>query len=137
MYGPTPAVIKALLDSGAKAVICPSTEPPEYQLTTFDGSGEFHVVENGKFEIGVDEAEEDQNEPAPASPVSDWEDSDAEKIGDHSFCFLDDDEEELSHFVCQFYDSMFREGASINVALQHALASHRRLGYACHLPTIQ
>ena len=92
-------------------------------------------MENGKFEIGEEEAEDD--EAGPTSPVSDWEDSDAERDVDHNLCFGDDDEEQLSQFVCQLYDSLFREGASINVALQHALASHRRLGYVCHLPTIQ
>ena len=92
-------------------------------------------MENGKFEIGEEEAEDD--EAAPTSPVSDWEDSDAERNEDHNLCFGDDDEEQLSQFVCQLYDSLFREGASINVALQHALSSHRRLGYVCHLPTIQ
>ena len=91
-------------------------------------------MENGKFEIGEDEGDD---ETAPDSPLSDWEDSDAEKNGDRNLSFWDDDEEELSQFVCQLYDSLFREGASINLALQHALASHRRLGYVCHLPCIQ
>ncbi|XP_027365229.1 phospholipase A I-like isoform X2 [Abrus precatorius] len=133
-YGPTPALIKAFLDSGAKAVICPSNEPPVSQMTTFDGTGELNVMENGKFEIGEDEAED---ETAPDSPLSDWEDSDTEKNENRALSFWDDDEGELSQFVCQFYDSLFREGASINLALQQALNSHRRLGYVCHLPCIQ
>lgn len=91
-------------------------------------------MENGKFEIGEDEAD-DEN--MPPSPISDWEDSDAEKNGDHTFSFWDDDEEELSQFICQLYDSLFKEGASVNVALQHALASYRRMGYVCHLPGVQ
>ncbi|XP_061347864.1 phospholipase A I-like isoform X2 [Gastrolobium bilobum] len=135
-YGPTPALIKAFLDCGAKAVVCPSNEPPESQLTTFDGTGELNVMENGKFEIGEDEEADD--EITPDSPLSDWEDIDAEKNGNHTLSFWDDDdEEELSQFVCQLYDSLFREGASVNHALQHALASHRRLGYVCHLPCKQ
>ncbi|CAI8611456.1 unnamed protein product [Vicia faba] len=132
-YGPTLALIKAFLDSGAKAVICPSTEPPESQLTTLDGTSELNVMENGKFEIGEDEAD-DEN--IPASPVSDWEDSDAEKTVDCA-SFWDDDEEELSQFVCILYESLYKEGASVNVALQHAHASYRRMGYVCHLPGIQ
>ncbi|KAL1358506.1 hypothetical protein HN51_003768 [Arachis hypogaea] len=134
-YGPTQALIKAFLDSGAKAVICPSNEPPESQLATFDGTGELFVMENnGKFEIGEDEADDDT---APDSPLSDWEDSDAEKNGDRTLSFWNDDEVELSQFVCHLYDSLFREGAGIHLALEHALASHRRLRYVCHLPHIQ
>ncbi|KAE7995461.1 hypothetical protein FH972_000250 [Carpinus fangiana] len=124
-YGPNPSLIKAFLDSGAKAVICSSTEPPETQLATFNGSGEFNIFENGKFEIGEEEAESEEAE--PASPVSDWEDSDPERSRDCSQSFWDEDEEELSQFACELYDSLFRVGASVDVALQHALASHRRL----------
>ncbi|KAK7264498.1 hypothetical protein RJT34_32107 [Clitoria ternatea] len=133
-YGPIPALIKALLDSDAKAVVCSSNEPPESQLATFDGSNELNVMENGKFEIGEDDADDENT---PASPVSDWEDSDAEKTADQNFSLWDDDEEELSKFVCLLYDSLYREGASVNVALQHALASYRKMGYVCHLPGIQ
>lgn len=135
MHGLTSALIKAFLDSGAKAVICSSVEPPETQLMTFQGSGEFSVFENGKFEIGEEEAEDE--EPEPVSPVSDWEDSDPEKNGDGTIGIWDTDEEEMSQFVCQIYDSLFREGATVDVALQQALASHRKLRYSCHLPTIQ
>ncbi|EXB88434.1 Calcium-independent phospholipase A2-gamma [Morus notabilis] len=135
MYGLTTALIKAFLDSGAKAVICSSVEPPEMELTTFQGSGEFTAFENGKFEIGEEEAEDE--EPEPASPVSDWEDSDPEKNGDRSTGIWDTDEEQTSQFVCQLYDSLFREGATVDAALQQALASHRKLRYSCHLPTIQ
>jgi hypothetical protein len=98
-----------------------------------DGTNELNVMANGKFEIGEDEAD-DEN--IPASPVSDWEDSDAEKNADFS-SFWDDDEEELSQFICQLYESLFREGAGVNVALQHALATYRRVGYVCHLPGVQ
>ncbi|KAK4258981.1 hypothetical protein QN277_005366 [Acacia crassicarpa] len=134
-HGPTPALIKAFLDNGAKAVICPSSEPKESQMTSLDGAGwEVNVPENGKFEIGEDDAED---ETEPTSPLSDWEDIDNEKNLDRNLCFWEDDEEELSQFVCHLYDSLYREGANVNVALQHALASHRRLGYVCHLPTMQ
>ncbi|KAJ6401888.1 hypothetical protein OIU84_014045 [Salix udensis] len=125
-YGPTPTLIKAFLDSGAKAVICPSAEPLEMPVTLVKyGSGEFNVLENGRFEIGEEEAEEEEAE--PTSPVSDWEDSDAEKHGDCSVGFWDDDEEGLSQFICKLYDSLFQEGARVDAALQNALASHRRL----------
>lgn len=130
-------MIKALLDSGAKAVICPSSEPQETQLTTFHGSGEFGTLENGKFEIGDEEIEEGEEEVAePASPSSDWEDSEPERNdGDRSISLWDDDEE-LSQFVCQLYDSLFQGGGKVDVALQNALASHRSLRYSCHLPIV-
>lgn len=132
-FGPIPALIKAYLDSGAKAVICSSIEPHEMQLTTFHGSGHFTDLENGKFEIG-DEVEDDDME--PPSPVSDW-DSEPERSVDHSTGFWDDDEEELSLFVRSLYESLFKEGVRVDVALQQALASHRKLRYSCHLPKIQ
>lgn len=133
-YGPTPALIRAFLDSGAKAVICSSNEPPETQSTTFQ-AGDYDAMENGKFEIGEEEGEDDDAE--LSSPVSDWEDSDAEKIGNYSLDAWDDDEGELSQFVCHLYDSLFRERASVNAALLHALASHRKLRYTCQLPGAQ
>ncbi|XP_059661951.1 phospholipase A I isoform X2 [Cornus florida] len=132
--GPTPSLIKAFLDSGAKAVICSSVEPQETPLTTFNVSGESSALENGKFEIGEDEVEDEEEE--PASPGSDWEDSEPERSVERSTRFWDADEEELSQFICQLYDSLFREGAKVDVALQHALASHRKLRYSCHLPGI-
>ncbi|XVF87703.1 hypothetical protein PTKIN_Ptkin18bG0141800 [Pterospermum kingtungense] len=135
-YGFPPNLIKAFLDSGAKAVICPTAEPQDVLLTTISGSGEYNVQESGKFEIGVEDAEDEEAE--PISPASDWEDSDMEKNGDHhSTSFRDEEEEELSRFVCQLYDSVFREGARVDVALKNALASHRKLRYSCHLPTVR
>ncbi|GFZ06323.1 phospholipase A I-like protein [Actinidia rufa] len=77
----------------------------------------------------------EDEEAEPASPRSDWEDSEPEKSREYSMGFWDDDEEELSQFVSQLYDSLFREGARVDVALQHALASHRKMRYSCHLPT--
>ncbi|OVA10564.1 Armadillo [Macleaya cordata] len=129
-YGPTPSLVKAFLDSGAKAVICPSTKSPEMQLTSFNGSGEFDTLENGRFEIGDEEAEDEEVQ-QPPSPVSDWEDSETEKGQEWA-----NDEEELSRFICLLYDALFREGARVDVALQHALGSHPKLRYSCHLPSI-
>ncbi|CAH1448316.1 unnamed protein product [Lactuca virosa] len=140
LYGPSPALIKSFLDSGAKAVICPSSEPQEMQLTTFHGSTtEFNDLENGKFEIGVDEGDDEGTE--PVSPSSDWEDSETDKGGtgtdtDKGMLVWDDDEEELSKFVCRVYDSIFNGGARVNVALQQALASHRTMRYSCHVPRV-
>ncbi|KAK9706439.1 hypothetical protein RND81_07G124600 [Saponaria officinalis] len=132
-YGLVKPLIKAFLDSGAKAVLCPSAEPPEMQPTSH-GSGDYSVLANGKFELG--EEDPDEEEPQPPSPISDWEDSDAEKTVDSSKGFWDHEEDELSRFVCHFYESLFREGSSVHSALQSALASHKKLRYSCHLPTM-
>ncbi|XAR53777.1 Phospholipase A(1) [Bertholletia excelsa] len=59
-YGPTPALIKAFIDSGAKAVICPSTEPEEMHLTTFQESD----YENRKFELGEEDLDDEEAKPA-------------------------------------------------------------------------
>lgn len=134
-YGPTPTLIKAFLDSGAKAIICPSAEPQETSLTSALESGDFSALENGRFEIGEEEAEDEDAE--PISPISDWEDSEPEKTGDRSMGLWDDDEEDLSKFICHFYDSLFLEGVRVDVALQNALALHRKQRYTCHLPGIQ
>ncbi|XP_010665553.1 phospholipase A I isoform X2 [Beta vulgaris subsp. vulgaris] len=134
-YGLVKPLIKAFLDSGAKAVICPSGEPPQMQSATFHGSGDFDVLESGKFELGEDEAENE--EPTePVSPISDWEDSDFEKSTETSKGFWDHEEEELSHFVCHLYESLFREGGTVHTALQSALGSYRKLRYSCHLPSM-
>ncbi|KAM1123881.1 hypothetical protein COP2_005372 [Malus domestica] len=134
-YGPPPPLIKAFLDSGAKAVISSLAQAPETQLTALHGSAEFSAFENGKFEIGEEDAEDEieDEEAEPSSPLSDWEDS---ENGDPSTGFWDDDEEEVSQFVCQLYESLFREGASVDAALRQALASHRKLRYSCHLPSV-
>lgn len=133
-YGPATTLIKAFLDSGAKAVICSKPEPPEMQ-SKIPGSCDFDMLDNIKFEIGEDEVEDDDMG-EPSSPGSeDWEDSDHEKSWDRSLGFWDNDEEELSGFVCQLYDSLFREGTRVDIALRYALASHRKLRYTCHLPT--
>lgn len=131
IYGPTRPLIKALLDCGAKAVICPSAEPEESQLTRL-GSTEFNGLENGKFEIGDEEVEDEDTE--PASPSSDWEDIETEKNGEHPMSFWDDEEEELSQFVCQLYEHLFKGGARVDEALQLARASHRSPRYSCHVP---
>lgn len=138
-YGPTPSLLKAFLDSGAKAVISSSIEPPETQSLDPNGTVAGEAVENGKFVIGDDEvedeeAETDEAETGPPSSVSDWEDSDLDRVGDSFISWKDDDEEELSLFVCHLYDMLFREGTSVDVALQHAQRSHPKLRYSCHLP---
>nr|GMD86050.1 phospholipase A I [Ipomoea batatas] len=136
IYGPTRALIKAFLDSGAKAIICPSTEPDETQLSTFHGSGEFNALENGKFEIGEEEIE-DEGDTEPSSPASDWEDSDPERNGGgRANCLWDDDEGQLSQFVCELYDSLFQGGSRIDDALKQSLATLRALRYSCHLPSV-
>ncbi|KAH7662143.1 Phospholipase A(1) protein [Dioscorea alata] len=133
-YGLPPSMVKAFLDSGAKAIISSSVEPPDTEAISFQGSGEYNGLQNGKFVIGDDEAE-DEEPPEPTSPISDWEDSDHEKGGGIlSMNWMDDDEEELSRFVCVFYDSLFREGNRIDAALQQALRMHPKLRYSCHLP---
>ncbi|KAL0693790.1 hypothetical protein Bca4012_060970 [Brassica carinata] len=145
-FGPPQAVVKAFLDSGAKAVIGPTTEPQETPLITSQGSPfEYNFGDNGKFEIGEEEdeeeeeAEREQTEPPTPTATSDWEDSDHEKMNrDGNKCcgLWEDEEEEVSEFVCQLYDMLFRENASVDVALQKALASHRKLRYTCHLPNV-
>ncbi|KAI3870576.1 hypothetical protein MKX03_022769 [Papaver bracteatum] len=127
-FRPTPSLVKAFLDSGAKAVICLSTKPPETQLTT---THEFNTIDNGRFEIGDEETEADDMQQQPSSPVSDWEDSDPDKAQE-----LVDDEEELSRFICLLYEALFQEGAGVDVALQHALASHPKLRFSCHLSSM-
>ncbi|KAI3972379.1 hypothetical protein MKW92_046154 [Papaver armeniacum] len=129
-FGPAPSLVKAFLDSGAKAVICPSTKPPDTKLATFHGSGEFNTIDNGRFEIGDEETEADDMQQQPPSPGSDWEDRD-DKAQE-----LVDDEEELSRFICLLYDALFQEGARVDMALQHALASHPKLRFSCHLPSM-
>lgn len=46
----------------------------------------------------------------------------------------DDDEEELSKFICQIYNSIHLGGDKVDFALRQALASHRTMRYSCHLP---
>lgn len=98
-------------------------------------SGDYNVLENGKFEIGEEDAEDEEVEVGTMSPGSDW-DSDMEKNEEHCTGF-GDEEEELSRFVCQLYDLIFREGARVDVALKNALASNRKLRYCCHLPSVK
>lgn len=114
--GPTPNLIKAFMDSGAKAVICSSIHPQEVPPTSNHGLGDFNALENGRFEIGEEEPEDEETE--PSSPTSDdWGDSEAEKTSEPPTTFWDDGEDELSRFVCELYDLLFREGATVDVAL--------------------
>nr|XP_019707008.1 phospholipase A I isoform X2 [Elaeis guineensis] len=133
-YGPANSLVKAFLDSGAKAVVSSSLEPPDPQSVLFHGTAEYNGWESGKFVIGDEEAEDE--EPEPASPASDWEDSDVEKGSDHPLNLTDDNEEELSQFVCLLYDTLFQEGSRVDAALQHALRSYPKLKYTCHLQNI-
>ncbi|XP_009405622.2 phospholipase A I isoform X2 [Musa acuminata AAA Group] len=133
-YGLAPSLVKAFLDSGAKAVVSSSLEPPDVQSIQFNVLGDYNGFENGRFEIGDEEAEDDYVL-EPASPASDWEDSDAEKGGEPVVIWNGDDED-LSEFVCLLYDLLFHEVSRVDVALQHALRSHPKLRYSCHLPNI-
>ncbi|XP_071687897.1 phospholipase A I-like [Rutidosis leptorrhynchoides] len=135
LYGPIPALIKAFLDSGAKAVICPSKEPQETQLTTFHGSCDLTELQNAKFEIGLDEVEEE--DVGTTSPTSDWENmTERNSISTNQGTLIwdDDDEHELSKFICQIYDSIHLGGDTVDVALQQARVLHRTMRYTCHLP---
>ncbi|GJN11591.1 hypothetical protein PR202_ga29792 [Eleusine coracana subsp. coracana] len=129
-YGLTHGLIKAFVDAGAKAVISSSIEPPDAQAISYHGMDLNGNLENGKFVIGEDET--DELEPEPASPISDWEDSDAEKSGNNDV----DDEEYLAQFICLLYDKLFREGVTVDTALQQALRLHPKLKFSCHLPNV-
>ncbi|XP_047062690.1 phospholipase A I [Lolium rigidum] len=131
-YGLAHGLAKAFVDSGAKAVISSSVEPPDSQAIAYHGMDVNGNLENGKFVIGDDEA--DESEPEPVSPISDWEDSDAEKNGEINKDI--DDEEYLAQFICLLYDKLFREGVTVDTALQQALRAHPRLKYICHLPYV-
>ncbi|OAY70487.1 Phospholipase A I [Ananas comosus] len=133
--GFAPSLVKAFLDSGAKAVVSSSIEPPDLQCGLSHPTGDYNGIENGKFVIGDDEGEEEE-EPEPASPASDWEDSDADKSCEHHVSNWNDDEEDLSQFICLLYDTLFREGARVDVALQQAVRSHPKWKYTCNLPNL-
>ncbi|KAI3920451.1 hypothetical protein MKX01_000790 [Papaver californicum] len=71
-------------------------------MATFYGSGEFNPLDNGRFEIGDEETEEEdmQQQPhQPSNPVTQE---------------LVDKEEELSRFICLLYDTVFWEGARVD-----------------------
>lgn len=131
-YGLAHGLVKAFMDSGAKAVISSAMEPPDSQSIVYHGMEVNGSLENGKFVIADDEASESEAE--PVSPTSDWEDSDMEKNGDRSKDF--DDEEYMAQFICLLYDKLFREGVTVDTALQQALRSHPKLKYNCHLPNV-
>ncbi|KAJ4813221.1 Patatin [Rhynchospora pubera] len=149
-YGLASSLVKAFLQSGAKAVITSSAQPPDTESIKIHGVGSIPEsapgVENGKFVIGDDEEEEeeeakgeelekDEKELAePLSPASDWEDSDVDKsVGSHIVSGWDDDEEELSRFLCVLYDNLFREGTKVDLALQSAIRAHPKFKYTCHI----
>eukprot|EP01018_Ginkgo_biloba_P003530 Gb_32589 [translate_table: standard] len=134
-YGPTATLVKAFLDSGAKAVIASSVDPPDLQPNgVMDGgvvSRDRSKLETERFVIGEDE---DEEEAKPSSRDSDWEDSDFE--GCESRMEKQDEEKDLSGFVCIFYESLFREGVRADVALQNALDAYPKQQYCCHIPNI-
>ncbi|ERN19549.1 hypothetical protein AMTR_s00062p00075920 [Amborella trichopoda] len=131
-----PSMVKAFLDSGAKAIIASSIEPPESQACSRIGPNDNYTgLENGRFVIGEEDAE-DEEPTVPVSPVSDWEDSDLER-SEGPMSGRDEEEEELSRFICAFYDALFREGTKVDEALHHALRTHPRQRYKCHLPSIR
>ncbi|KAL4562496.1 hypothetical protein LXL04_034702 [Taraxacum kok-saghyz] len=137
LYGPSPPLIKAFLDSGAKAVVCPSLQPEETHLTSFHGSFNLSELEKVKFEIGVEEWEDE--DVGPVSPRSEWEDMterDTPGRGLGTLIWDDDDEEDLSNFTRQLYDSIHLGGERVDVALRHALDAHRTIRYSCHLPRV-
>jgi hypothetical protein len=127
-------------------VITSSAQPPDSESIKIHGIGSIPEsapgLENGKFVIGDDEEEEaegeelekDEKESAePLSPVSDWEDSDVERnVGSHTVSGWNDDEEELSQFLCGLYHNLFREGARVESALQLAVRAHPKFKYTCH-----
>lgn len=104
-------------------------------LSTFHGSGDFGDLENGKFEIGFDEAEDEDIE--AEGTLSDWEDIEYEKNAENPKLVWDFEEEELTQFACQLYESLFRDGATVKAALQSAMSStDRKLRYSLHLPNM-
>ncbi|GJX03474.1 phospholipase A I-like protein [Tanacetum coccineum] len=137
LYGPFPALIKAFLDSGAKAVICPSTQPEhETKLTSFHGSCDFSELENVKFEIGLEEVEEEED-CGTTTTSPNWENMTQRGTpgkDQGTLIWDDDDEKDLSKFICEIYDLIHLKGGRVDVALQQAVASHRTMRYLCHPP---
>ncbi|KAG6554512.1 hypothetical protein Mapa_003891 [Marchantia paleacea] len=134
-YGPPAALVKAFLDSGAKAVIVPAVDPLEMHRNFCDGKvGDNEGVDNddGRFVI---EDEDDEEEAEPSSPGSDWEDSDFDKM-DSNFESQEREEKDLASFVGTLYDALFRDGLGAEAALQHALEAHVKQQYRCHLPHV-
>ncbi|KAM0012207.1 putative phospholipase A(1) [Helianthus debilis subsp. tardiflorus] len=137
LYGPFPALIKAFLDSGAKAVICPTTEPKEMQtqLTSFYGSCDYlSELQNAKFEIGEEPEDEDLGITTPSSEWENMTERDTPCADGGTLIWDDDDEEELSKFICEIYESIHLRGERVDFAVRQALASHRSIRYSCHLP---
>ncbi|GJT88376.1 hypothetical protein Tco_1070093 [Tanacetum coccineum] len=139
LYRPFPALIKAFLDLGAKAVICPSTQPEhETKLTSFHGSCDFSELENVKFEIRLEDVEEEEDcGTTTTSPNNDSENMTQRGTpgkDQGTLIWDDDDGEGLSKLFCQIYDSIHLKGCRVDVALQQVVASHRAMRYLCHLP---
>lgn len=134
-YGPSAALVKAFLDSGAKAVIAPSVDPPDLQQNgALDGGSGFRdrsKLETGRFVIREDD---DEEEAELSNPGSDWEDSDFEEYEYKTE--RQNEETDLSGFVCSLYDNLFREGVRADVALLNAMNAHPKQHYSCHLPNL-
>jgi hypothetical protein len=132
-YGPNIPLVKAFLDGGAKAVIAPTLEPFETRRSTgegLNGDGEGVDSDDGRFVI-----EDEEEEPEPASPDgSDWEDND-DRI-ENRFENQEREEKDIASFVGVLYDALFGEGSGAETALQHALETHPKQHYRCHLPNL-
>lgn len=132
-YGPHAALVKAFLDGGAKAIIAPTLEPFESRRSTGDGQtgdGEGADSDDGRFVI----EDEEEEEAEPVSPDgSDWEDSEVDKL-ENGFDSQEKEEKDIASMVAVLYDALFGEGLGAEAALQHALDSHPKQHYRCHVP---
>ena len=133
-YGPPAQLIKAILDAGAKAIIASSVELPiSHQNPVSDmASTTFEDTVSGQFVIGGDDEDDDLS-----TPDSDWEDVDWED-GDFESCDQrvkrqEKEEEELASFITTFYDAIYKDGISADLALRKAMESHPKMQYQCHL----
>ncbi|KAJ7541796.1 hypothetical protein O6H91_10G077200 [Diphasiastrum complanatum] len=133
-YGPPPALVKAFLDAGAKAVISPAQGPPDLRYDNnrniSNGDRDLEAGENGRFVIADEEEEMETN-----SVGSDWEDSDMEN-NESGLERQRVEEKDLAAFICLLYDALFREGIGAEAALQRALDAYPKQNYCCHVPKI-
>ncbi|XP_051133924.1 phospholipase A I-like isoform X2 [Andrographis paniculata] len=126
VVGPTWNLTKALLDAGAKAVVCPSSIPEEIQSTLRDKP-------NGHISFNEGGGEDNHVVEAATNPTSDFE-NEPETSGQQSTCFWDDREKEVSEFMIKVYDSLYHGGERVDVAVKRAIESHPGMRYSCHLP---
>ncbi|MCO5598027.1 hypothetical protein L7F22_052116 [Adiantum nelumboides] len=132
-YAPPANLIKAFLDVGAKAVIASSLELPASQLsdTITASTSALHDKTSGPFVIGE---EDDEEETELSAPDSDWEDGDFERC-DQRVKRQEKEETELALFINTLYSVVFKDGVTVDLALQHAMERHPKLCFQCHLPT--